>query len=103
MPRLILSSLALLLLSTASAPAQGTERYLPSGSQLVLQMDPPEKTKAAFDQTAVGKMWNGETGQFFLAFYRYLVEAGELAARQYKLPAEDVALAKDAVQFAEKV
>lgn len=101
-PRIV-PSLIVLLLSATAATAQGTERYLPSGSQIALQVDAPEKSKAAFDKTAVGKLWNGETGTFAKAFYRWVLEAGELAATHFKHPAEDIALAKEAIKLGEKV
>src|SRR5262245_2118520 len=102
MSRLILT-LGLLLLTCGTASAQGSEQYLPSGSQIVLQIDPPEKTKAAADKTAFGEMWNGETGKFFTAFYRHAVETAELAAQHFKVPADDVALMKEGLRLAERL
>jgi hypothetical protein len=95
---------SLLFAAPLAAYAQGTERYLPSGSQIVLQVDSHLKTKAAYDRTVAGQMMAGDTGKFLRAFYKWLIESGETAANEYLIPSkEDVALIKDGLGLIEKL
>jgi hypothetical protein len=99
-----ISMLVLLLAVPGFAFAQGTERYLPSGSQIVLQADNYQKTKTAYDRTVQGQLMAGDTGKFLRAFYKWLLESGETAANEYLIPSkEDVALIKDGLSLIEKL
>jgi hypothetical protein len=78
-----------LALATESAFAQGTERYLPSGSQIVVQVDAHQKTKAAYDRTALGQMMQGDTGKFLREFWRWALDAGEKAGDHFDVLSKD--------------
>src|SRR5262249_18047748 len=69
--------LALLLLSVPSAAwaQKGPEQLLPSGSQLYFRFDGFDAHRAAFDQTATGKMLQGDTGKFLTELFRWGGEA----------------------------
>ncbi len=104
MTRRGISVIVLCLALPFSAFAQGTERYLPSGSQIVLQVDAHQKTKTAYDKTAMGQMMQGDTGKFLRAFYKWALESGEAVADQHQMPSkEDIALIKDALKILEKL
>ncbi len=104
MIRRLFSVVALLLAVPLLAFAQGTERYLPAGSQIVLQVDAHAKTKAAYDRTASGQMMAGDTGKSLRAFYKWAIESGEAVADQFQMPTkEDIGLIKDALKILEKI
>lgn len=95
---------ALLTAVPVHASAQGTERYLPSGSQIVLQVDAAAKTKTAYDRTAQGQLWSGDTGKFVRNYYKWLLDTAESAVNEYQFMAkEDFASIKDGLRLAEKV
>lgn len=102
-PRAVVA-LALLVGVPAGVFAQGSEKYLPAGSQIFLQIDSHQKTKAAYDRTVQGQMMAGDTGKSMRAFYKWLIEAGEAAADMHGVPTkEDVALIKDGLKVIERI
>jgi hypothetical protein len=83
--------------------AQGTEKYLPSKSQIFAQLDPRAMHDAAFKQTLIGKNMNGELGKCLYAVYKHATLAAELyAAQEKQVPAEQIELAKKALKLLEK-
>jgi hypothetical protein len=79
--RAMLGLFFVLLPSFASAqPVQ--ENYLPAKTQLYFRWDGMDKHQADFDKTAVGKMMQGETGEFLREFWEYLHENLKTAAQQ---------------------
>src|SRR5436305_11186354 len=103
MTRRILSILVLATVAAPSVHAQGSERYLPAGSQILVQIDPAAKHKAAFDKTVAGQIWSGEVGKCLLALYRHALQGGELLAQQNRVAAEDIELAKAGLKIAESL
>lgn len=104
MARRALIPALLILAFPALAMAQGTEQYLPSGSQIFLQIDSFQKTKAAYERTVQGKMMRGDTGKALKGLYAWALEAGEAAAAMHEMPTkEDIALIKDGLQLIERV
>lgn len=99
-----LLSLVLVLAVPVSAFAQGSEKYLPSGSQIVVQVDAAKATKAAYDRTVYGQMMNGDTGKFWGEFYKWILDSAETAANEFQMPSkEDVALIKDGLKLLERL
>jgi hypothetical protein len=83
--------------------AQGTEKYLPSKSQIFAQLDARAMHDAAFKQTLVGKNMSGELGKCLYAVYKHAVLAAELyAAQEKQVPAEQIELAKKGLKLLEK-
>jgi hypothetical protein len=73
----------LLILVPGLASAQNVpERLLPGGSQVYLRWDGINKHRAAFDNTAVGKMLKEDTGKFLSALWKYGNEFLDIALRQ---------------------
>lgn len=104
MSRRSLISLAIVLALPWLASAQGPEKYLPSGSQIVVQVDAAKATKAAYDRTVYGQMMNGDTGKFWGSFYQWILDSGETAASEFQMPSkEDIALIKDGVKVFERM
>lgn len=60
----ILASLALVVLPTLGWAQEGSERLLSAKTQIYLRWDGIEKNRAAFSQTALGKMLQGDSGTF---------------------------------------
>src|ERR1700730_1305534 len=73
----------LLILVPGVASAQNVpERLLPGGSQVYLRWDGINKHRAAFDNTAVGKMLKEDTGKFLAALWKYGNEFLDIALRK---------------------
>lgn len=71
-----------LLMAPTAAQAQTLEKLLPAGSQIYCRWDGIDAHRAAFDQTAVGKMAKGDTGKFLGALWDYGADLAELAMDQ---------------------
>src|SRR5262249_49810641 len=101
-----LRTLVLGVVAFVLAPAaygQGTEKYLPSGSQVFAQADPHEMHAAAYKQTVLGKNLSGELGKCLYAVYKHALLAAELyAAQEKQIPQEKIDLAKKGLSFLEK-
>lgn len=61
--------------------AQTQENYLPSKSQLYFRFDGMKMHQATYDQTAVGKMMQGETGKFLNELWKWANEQAQNAAQ----------------------
>jgi hypothetical protein len=97
-------AVALALVVVPAASAQGTEKYLPSRSQIFVQIDPGAMHQAAFKETVAGKNWNGELGKCLVAVYRHALLAAELyVLQENKLQKDQVNLIKKGLAIAEKV
>ena len=96
-------AVALALFVVPALQAQGTEKYLPTNSQIFAQADPGAMHEAAFKQTLVGKNMTGDLGKCLYAVYKHAVLAAELyAAQEKQVPAEQIELAKKGLKFLEK-
>jgi hypothetical protein len=65
------AAVLLLAVCPGLAVAQEPERFLPPASQFYLRWDGLDAHRQAFDQSAVGKMFQGETGTFFSELVAY--------------------------------
>lgn len=103
-PRLVLVASLLVGLVAGTARAQAPERLVPAGSQVFLQIDPADKTRAAYDRTAYAKMMNGETGKFLRGLLDWGIESGiNVAAQENLLTESDIELIKDGVKLGERL
>src|SRR5436853_2188466 len=88
----------------AWAFAQGSERYLPAGSQIVVQVDAHQKTKAAYDRTAMGQMMQGDTGKFLVALGEWIISSSEKATDHFDvINKDDFALIRDSLAILERL
>jgi hypothetical protein len=97
-------AVAVAFLVVPTVHAQGTEKYLPTNSQVFAQLDPRGMHEAAFKKTLLGKNLTGDLGKCLVALYRHGVLAAELyAAQEKQIPQEQIDLAKKGLKLLEKV
>jgi hypothetical protein len=63
-----------LLARAQEAKSQAPEQLLPAATQIYLRWDGTKAHRAAYDQTALGKMMKGDTGKFFSGVFGLLSE-----------------------------
>ncbi|HEX3315328.1 MAG TPA: hypothetical protein VHR72_10580 [Gemmataceae bacterium] len=97
-------AVALVLVAVPALQAQGTEKYLPSNSQIFAQADPRAMHEAAYKRTLIGKNLSGDLGKCLVAVYRHALLAAELfAVQEKKLSEEQISLIKKGLKLAEKI
>jgi hypothetical protein len=86
-----------------AAHGQGTEKYLPSGSQVFVQVDPYSMHEAAYKQTVLGKNMTGDLGKCLYAVYKHALLAAELyGLQEKKVTEEQIEVAKKGLALLEK-
>src|SRR5438067_12561503 len=63
MKRLLLAALVLPLVPVLARAQEGPERLLSAGTQVYIRWDGLDKHKAAFDKTALSKVFQGDLGE----------------------------------------